>query len=114
MTETTDLVDMGAGLYAVRRTRTRFWIFKRFDFLELDSSLPSWKERDNKFFNNCVTTDINRAKTYLATFGRGNGVEVVDGVLTMSEMTAMSNFALNNEMVRELLLQAKEVYLLSK
>lgn len=114
MTETTDLVDMGSGMYAVRRTRTRFRIFKQFDFLELDSTVPSWKERDNKFFNNCVTTDINRAKTYLATFGRGNGVEVVDGVLTGSEMAAMSKFALTNEPVRDLLLKAKEVYILSK
>lgn len=114
MTETTDLVDMGAGLYAVRRTRTRFWIFKRFDFLELDSSLPSWKERDNKFFSNCVTSDINRAKKFLATYGRGTGVEVVDGVLTGSEMAAMSNFALTNEPVRELLMKAKELWILSK
>ena len=114
MTERTDLVDMGSGLYAVRRTCTKFGIFKTIDFLELDSSIPSWKTRDNKFFQNCVTSDIDKAKRYLATFGRGNGVEVVDGVLTGSELSAMSNFALTNEPVRELLMKAKELWILSK
>ena len=115
MTDITELVDMGAGKFAVRRTVTAWaGLVTKISFMDLQSSKPVWRNRDDDFFERCLTSEINKAKTYMATYGRGVGEVIIEGVLTAAEIYEISNFAIKNEPVRDLLLQAKELFILSK
>ncbi len=102
------------GYYAIRKTERKLLVFKTYRFLNLSSSDIEWKERSNRWFSACLTLDISKAKKKLAWHGSNMGVPYEGDVITVPEMMSMIKLAQTNEGLKDLLLKAKEFYLLLK
>lgn len=102
------------GYYAIRKTEKQYWIFTSVSYLNLASSNVEWRARDNERFFSCLTTDLTEAKKKLAWHGSNMGVPYEGDVITVPEMMSMIKLAQTNEGLKDLLLKAKEFYLLLK
>jgi hypothetical protein len=101
------------SVYAVRRTRG-FWLFKKYDFLEFGSSPISWRERDFTWFKECLTDDLTKAKMALMIRGSNMGIPYDGDLITPTQFVEMNRMAATDEGMKDLLLKAKEFYLLKK
>ena len=110
----TEIVDMGAGYYAVRRTRRRFLVFTIVDYLHLTISRPQWKRRNDDYFENCITKQWEKAADQMAKYGCGEGTPVLSGIITQSEFVEIAKAAATNETIADQMKQLKEVWILAK
>ena len=99
------------GYYAIRRSRF-FGLFR--DFLNFETSTVNWEPRDYNYFKNCLIDDLVRAKRALARFGSNYGTPYVDGIIPINEFMEMTTMAEKDEGMKDLLMQAREFYLLKK
>lgn len=109
-----DLVQIGE-YYAVRRTSKFLGIFKTYEFLDLTVNSPQWKPRNWNGFCDCLTSSVEHAKQRLAFWGTDLGTPT-DGnnVLSMQEYREMEQLATTDEGMKDLLMQAREFYLLKR
>lgn len=101
------------SMYAIRRRRGP-WPFYFYDFLELDSSSIAWQPRDYTYFKGCLTSDLTKAKMALMIRGSNPGVPYAGDLISPTDFVEMIRMAETDEGMKDLLLKAKEFYLLKK
>jgi hypothetical protein len=103
------------GVYAIRRTsRTFFGLFAEVEYLDFQCNLPEWRKRTYDYFGNCLTNNLDKARERLAKNGSDLGTPYSPGVIPMDEFMAMSELATTDEGMKDLMLKAREFYLLKK
>ena len=109
-----EIVDMGAGAYAVRRTRYFLGIFPKYDYLDLEAPRPNWRKRSDEYFERCETTSMEKAEKRNALYGCGLGTVTSVGGFSHHDITMLARASETNEGVKDCLLKAQELAILSK
>ncbi|HET8688388.1 MAG TPA: hypothetical protein VFM18_17395 [Methanosarcina sp.] len=107
-----ELIEYPNGQFAVRKTTGI--IFKTYQFFDIPSK-DKWRSITDTYFERCFTNDLTKAEEAYVRTGYAPGAESSSvRVLSLKEMSAMSVLAAKDEGMKDLLLKAKEYYILKK
>jgi len=110
----TEIVEI-EGYYAIRRSYRKFGIFPTCDFASLTNRTPYWHPRNYDYFNCCLSKDLDKVRCLLAEFGYSTGTPILGNeIINSIELFNMHKIAKTDEGMADVLLKAKEYYLLKR
>lgn len=108
-----EIVQFDGGLYAARRTVTSMRYRTEISYLNL--TYRNWEAYDSKPSSNCFKYSLSEVKEALALSGYATGIPISEKmVISPDEFTKMCEMAENDEGLRDMLMKAKEFYILKK
>jgi len=108
-----EIVQFDGGLYAARRTITS--AVHRTEISYLNLTYRNWETYDSKPSSNCFKYSLPEVKEALALSGHATGTPISEKmVISPAEFIEMCEMAENDEGLRDMLLKAKEFYILKK
>jgi len=108
-----EIVQFDGGLYAARRT-TKHLIYKS-EVYYLNLTYRNWEAYDSKPSSNCFKYALSEVKEALALSGYATGIPINEKmVISPAEFTKMCEMAEDDEGLKDMLLKAKEFYILKK
>lgn len=107
-----ELIEYRNGMFGVRKTEGL--LFKKYTYFDLVNH-SMWRDIGDSYFERCFTTNLAKAEEGFVLTGYAPGAESSSvRVLSLKEMGEMTTLASKDAGMKDLLMQAKEYYLLKK
>jgi hypothetical protein len=82
-------------------------------YLNLNARDAVWQSEEHSYFRNCLTNDIDKARTAFAECcGESGRPYDADAIISMQDFSKISTLAKSDEGLADLLTQVKEFYIL--
>lgn len=112
-----EVVVFDPNLYAIRKTKYLFGLFKSYSYMDLRMDVIRWRRPGDTYFSDCLTRDSNIIYSARMVVGITVGTPIdlsSINAVTLQESIEMNKMAQTDEGLRDLMLKAKEFYLLKR
>lgn len=109
-----EIIEFSCGMYGIRRTTKPFLGPATTEYFDLADM--RWRDTsDYSYLKSCFSNELQKVKYALMLTGREAGIPLNESnIITSRELDKMHRMAATDEGMKDLLLKAKEFYLLKQ